>query len=249
MLRRGRRFAAVNLAASLVAAAVMLTMAAPVSAAPSLTPVMKGLINPVYVTHPGDGTNRLFAVEQAGRIRVRLENATVATFLDIRAKVASGGERGLLGLAFHPDYERSGTWGYRRFYVYFTRASSNASSVGDIVLQEYKRSTTSANRADPASARTLLVIEHTQFSNHNGGAINFGPDRYLYVATGDGGGGGDPFGSGQNKNSLLGKLLRVSPRPSSTRPYTSPTSNPFYGSAIPGRGEVWSYGLRNPWRF
>ena len=158
-------------------------------------------------------------------------------FLDIRDQVTAGGEQGLLSLAFAPDYADSG-----RFYVYFTDRS------GDQRIVEYRRR--SADRADAGSARLVLRMADSE-SNHNGGLLLFGPDGLLYVGTGDGGGGGDRHGSrgnAQNLGSLLGKILRIDPRPGGGRPYTVPDSNPFTGRSG-ARGEVYSYGLRNPWRF
>jgi glucose/arabinose dehydrogenase len=138
-------------------------------------------------------------------------------------------------MAFAPNYRSSG-----RFYVYFT------DNGGDIRIQEYRRS--SANVANRGSARNIMRIEHSRFGNHNGGQLQFGPDGMLYIGTGDGGGGGDPFRSGQDLGSRLGKILRIDPRPASGRPYRVPGSNPFRNSSG-ARGEIWAYGLRNPWRF
>ena len=185
---------------------------------------------PVYVTAPPGDRSRLFVVEQPGRIVVRRTGRN-RTFLDIRSDVRAGGEQGLLSMAFAPDYASSG-----RFYVYFTGRD------GDIRIQEFRGR---GDRADRGSRRQLLRIEHSQFGNHNGGQLQFGPDGLLYIGTGDGGGGGDPFGSGQNVERLLGKLLRIDP---SRRPYGIPSGNPFAGDRR-GRGEVYAYGLRNPWRF
>ena len=172
---------------------------------------------PTYVTAPRSDRRRLFVVEQAGTIRVlRDGRRRAAPFLDIRSDVSAGGERGLLSMAFAPDYSRSGL-----FYVYFTGRD------GDIHIQEFRRAT--ADRANRASRRELVRIEHSRHSNHNGGQLQFGPDGRLYAGTGDGGGGGDPFRSAQNPDSLLGKLLRF--------------------DAPRRRAEVYALGLRNPWRF
>ena len=191
---------------------------------------------PVYVTAPPGDRRRLFVVEQAGTIRVVRDGRKLSRpFLDIRGDVLAGGERGLLSMAFPPDYGSSG-----RFYVYFTGRD------GDIRIQEFRRA--SADTADRSTRRQLLRIEHSQAGNHNGGQLQFGPDRLLYIGTGDGGGGGDTFRNAQNKGRLLGKLLRVDPRRSGGRPYGIPATNPFRGSRG-ARGEVYSYGLRNPWRF
>jgi glucose/arabinose dehydrogenase len=191
-----------------------------------------GLSSPVFVTHAGDGSGLLYVVEQTGRIRVFERSGTArGTFLDIAGRVQSGGERGLLGLAFHPEYESNG-----RFFVYF---SDNA---GDNVVSEFTRR--SATAADPGSERVLLRMDDP-FSNHNGGWLSFGPDGFLYIATGDGGSGGDPLGNGQSLGTLLGKILRVDVNGGS--PYAIPPDNPFAGRDG-ARKEIWAYGLRNPWR-
>lgn len=200
----------------------------------SLQQVISGLNSPVYITHAGDGSNRLFVVEQPGRILIYQSGALLGTpFLDIRSKVGYGGERGLLSVAFHPQYASN-----RRFFVYYTRSSD-----GDIVLSEFAASTGNPDIADPAET-VLLVIEHSAYSNHNGGQLQFGPDGYLYLGTGDGGGGGDPLGSGQNINTLLGKILRIDVNSGS--PYAIPPGNPYAG--IAGLDEIYAIGLRNPWR-
>jgi glucose/arabinose dehydrogenase len=193
---------------------------------------------PVYVTSPPGDRRRLFVVEQDGRIRVLRDGRTLATpFLDIRGQVGAGGERGLLSMAFAPDYATSG-----RCYVYFTDRS------GTIRIVEYRRRT--ADVADPGSARLVLAQPHP-VANHNGGLVRFGPDGLLYTGLGDGGGGGDQHGTrgnGQSLGTLLGKILRIDPRPRGGRPYSIPDSNPFVGRSG-ARGEIWAYGLRNPWRF
>ncbi len=155
------------------------------------------------------------------------------SFLDIRGDVFSGGERGLLSVAFPPDYARS-----KRFYVYYTDGA------GNIRIDEFRRA--SATRAARGSRREVIVIPHPVNANHNGGQLRFHGDL-LYFGTGDGGSGGDPPNNAQNKDVLLGKLLRIDPRPSGGKPYTVPADNPFVGK--PGRDEVYSYGLRNPFRF
>ena len=187
---------------------------------------------PVFLTHAGDGSGSVYVVEQTGRIRVLdAEGRRRATFLDISNRVQSGGERGLLGLAFHPDYRSNG-----RFFVYY---SNNA---GDNVVSRFQRRTATA--ADPGSERVILRMDDP-FSNHNGGWIGFGPDGFLYIATGDGGSGGDPLNNGQSLRSLLGKILRIDVNKGS--PYGIPDDNPFVGRAG-ARREIWAYGLRNPWR-
>ena len=193
---------------------------------------------PTYVTSEPDNAKRLFVTEQAGTIKVIEDGETLEEpFLDLSAEVGAGGERGLLSIAFAPDYAKS-----RKFYVYFTDKG------GDIRIQEYERSEDAPARADADSARELLRIEHSQFPNHNGGQLQFGPDDLLYIGTGDGGGAGNPLKTAQDKGSLLGKLLRIDPAESDGKPYGIPKDNPFVGE--PGaRGEVYAYGLRNPYRF
>jgi glucose/arabinose dehydrogenase len=194
---------------------------------------------PLYVTAPPGDRRRIFVVEQGGAIRVVRDGHKLAQpFLDVSGLVVSGGEQGLLGLAFPPDYATS-----RRFYVYYT-----ASGTGANTLAEYRAS--SADRAQPGSGR-ILWAQADRESNHNGGQLVFGPDGLLYVGMGDGGGGYDQHGArgnAQDLGTLLGKILRIDPRAANGQPYTIPPSNPFVGR--PGaRGEIYSYGLRNPWRF
>jgi len=189
---------------------------------------------PVYVAGAPGFPRLLFVVERAGTVRVlRGGRRLPRPFLDISGLVSSDGERGLLSIAFPPDYRRS-----RRFYVYYTDRQ------GDIRVDEFRRR--SATRAARGSRRTVIEIPHPTNSNHNGGQLQF-LGNLLYLGTGDGGSGGDPPNNAQNRNSLLGKLLRIDPRPSGGRPYSIPPGNPFVGRR--GRGEVYSYGLRNPFRF
>ncbi|HEY4561410.1 MAG TPA: PQQ-dependent sugar dehydrogenase, partial [Thermoanaerobaculia bacterium] len=213
-----------------------------------LVPVVSGLTAPLGVTHAGDGSGRLFIVQQTGQIRIWTGSQLLATpFLNISGtstSCSSGtcGERGLLGLAFHPSYETNGF-----FYVYYTRQSDGA-----IQIARYHVSA-NPNVADAASALVLITIPHPVNANHNGGQLAFGPDGYLYAGTGDGGSGGDPDENGQNINALLGKLLRIDVNGDdfpgdATRNYAIPPSNPFAG-ATAGADEIWAYGLRNPWRF
>src|SRR5918995_2974770 len=194
--------------------------------------------SPVYVTAPPGDRSRVMVVEQEGRIRVIRDGKVLdAPFLDIRGLVTGGGEQGLLSLAFAPDYAESG-----RFYVYYTDRSEDQRVV------EYRA--TSPDRADAGSARLLLRMADDEV-NHNGGQLAFGPDGLLYVGTGDGGGGGDRHGrrgNAQDLGSLLGKILRIDPRPAGGRPYRVPADNPFTGRRG-ARGEIYAYGLRNPWRF
>ena len=198
-----------------------------------LQPVASGLSAPVALAVPGDGSGRLFIAEQQGRIRILDGGAVLPTpFLNITALVASGGERGLLGLAFHPDYATTG-----QFFVAYTISG------GALVIARY------AVSADPDVAlpdgTVLLTIPHPVYANHNGGQLAFGPDGYLYVATGDGGGGGDPDGNGQDLGILLGKILRLDV----DEPSLIPATNPFVDGDPQTRDEIWAYGLRNPWRF
>ena len=190
----------------------------------------QGLNSPVELVHAGD--DRLFVVEQGGRIKIINNDGTVnaTPFLNISSKISIGGERGLLGLAFAPDYETSG-----RFYVNYTYTA------GDTVIERY---TVSGNPDVANSDGTVLLTIDQPFGNHNGGNIHFGPDGYLWISMGDGGSSGDPNNYGQNKNVLLGKMLRIDV---SGDTYTSPSDNPFVGED--GADEIWAYGLRNAWKF
>ena len=193
--------------------------------------------NPLYVTSPPGDRRRVFVVEQGGRIQLLLNGRrTGSPFLDISGLLTSGGEQGLLSVAFAPDYRRSGL-----FYVDYTDHR------GDTRVEEFRRSRRSPNRADRSSRRPVLFVDQP-FDNHNGGLLLFGPDDLLYIGMGDGGGAGDPSNNAQNPSRLLGKILRIDPRQSGSSRYTSPASNPFAG-AKPGRDEIYAYGLRNPWRF
>lgn len=229
----------------------------------SLQMVNDSFSSPIYVTHAGDTTNRLFIAQQGGQILI-IDSGQVldAPFLNLSAKVANGSEQGLLGIAFPPDYAYKGY-----FYVNYTRKSDGAT-----VIARFYVSLSDPNIADPTSEDVILII-HQPFSNHNGGHIAFSPnDGYLYIATGDGGGGGDPLANAQSRNTLLGKILRIDvetlsnplfPLPpienpsqlyfpsiamNQPLPYLVPQSNPFVNDAN-AQGEIWSYGLRNPWRF
>jgi glucose/arabinose dehydrogenase len=193
---------------------------------------------PVYLASPPGDSRRQFVVEQGGRVMVVRDGRKLGTpFLDIRDQVTAGGEQGLLSIAFAPDYAESGL-----FYVYFTDDS------GDQRIVEYHRR--DAEHADPGSARLVLRMADSEV-NHNGGLMLFGPDDLMYVGTGDGGGGGDQhgrIGNAQSLGSLLGKILRIDPRAGDGRPYQVPSDNPFVGRSG-ARGEIYAYGLRNPWRF
>jgi hypothetical protein len=198
-----------------------------------LAEVAAGLSNPVYLTAPRNDA-RLFIVEQPGRIRV-VENGALlpAPFLDITDRVSSGGERGLLSVAFHPSYATNGF-----LYVDYTDRA------GDTRIERYRVSA-DRNRADPASAKLILQVAQP-FPNHNGGLVVFGPDGKLYVGMGDGGSGGDPQGHGQNRATLLGDILRIDV--DAGDPYAIPADNPYVGQSA-SRNEIWASGVRNPWRF
>lgn len=191
---------------------------------------------PVYVTSPPTDAKQIFVVEQAGRIRiVRNGKKQSKPFLNVAGQVSSSGEQGLLSMAFAPDYAQS-----RKFYIDFT------DNGGDTRIQEFK-SNAKGDRAINGSRRQLLKINQP-FENHNGGQLQFGPDKLLYIGMGDGGSGNDPGNRAQSLGTLLGKLLRINPKRSKKRPYTIPSDNPFVGRSG-ARGEIYSYGLRNPWRF
>jgi glucose/arabinose dehydrogenase len=217
---------------------VVLLMSRPAVPAVQLESVLTGLSSPLYLTNAHDGSNRIFVVEQAGIIKVLQPGATTPTvFLDITAKVLSGGEQGLLGLAFHPVYAAN-----PRFFVDYTRQPDGAT-----VIAEYHASVADPNVADPLE--TVLLVIPQPFANHNGGMIEFGPDGFLYIGMGDGGSGNDPGNRAQNIDELLGKILRIDiDNPSGALPYSSPPDNPFFG-AVPGRDEIYAVGLRNPFRF
>ena len=208
----------------------------PLWAAPQieLQPVATGLVNPVAITHAGDGSGRLFITLQSGKIVIHDGTRILPTpFLDIRPLVLSGGERGLLSVAFHPNYRNDGL-----FFVNYTNTA------GDTVVARYSVSQ-DPNVADPQSATILLTIMQP-YANHNGGQLQFGRDGYLYIGMGDGGSAGDPFNNGQNLGTLLGKILRIDT--DGALPYAIPPDNPFVGTEG-ARGEIWALGLRNPWRF
>jgi glucose/arabinose dehydrogenase len=206
-----------------------------------LEEVTYGLSRPLYLTHAGDGSNRLFIVEQSGKIKIIQDDTVLdAPFLDVSDRISpealSGDytERGLLGLAFAPDYAESGL-----FYINYTERS------GGTVVARYTVSSDDPNRADPASEQQLLYVQQP-YRNHNGGHMAFGPDGYLYISLGDGGSGGDPEGNGQNLGTLLGSILRIDV--SGTGDYTIPADNPFVNDDA-ARPEIWAWGLRNVWRF
>ncbi len=210
------------------------------SAFPNLT-----FRQPLYLTHSGDHTNRIFIVRQDGIIHVFPNDSSIAAagvFLDISAKLsAPSGEEGLLGLAFPPDFRTS-----RVFYISYTAPSVNSPSGMKVVIARYGVSPSDPNEADSTSERRLLEIEEP-FHNHNGGMLAFGPDSDLYIGIGDGGSANDPLNSGQTLTTLLGKILRIDIRGDSG--YSIPPDNPFAGDSTGIKKEIWAYGLRNPWRF
>ncbi len=197
---------------------------------------------PVDIQHAGDGTNRLFVVEQKGVIQVFPNDSLVNTsevFLDLTDKVLYGGEQGLLGLAFHPNYEQNGY-----FYVDYTTDNPRRT-----VISRFSVSQDNPNNADPNSELEILSVQQP-YSNHNGGQVVFGPDGYLYISFGDGGSANDPDGNGQNRTTLLGSIIRIDvDNPDSGMNYGIPDDNPFVGNNNDWREEIYAYGLRNVWRF
>jgi glucose/arabinose dehydrogenase len=225
--------AAASLALALAAAGAGAT-AAPRAGALRLAKV-GSFDSPVYVADAPGSPKLLFVVEQPGMIEVSRGGKTLKRpFLNLRHRVLYGGEQGLLSVAFDPGYARN-----RRFYVYYVNRD------GNIEVDGLKRKGGISTRAEPRSRRKVIEIPHPTFENHNGGQLQFGPDGLLYMATGDGGSGGDPHGNAQNPNVLLGKLLRIDPRKKGG--YSTPNSNPFVGQD--GRDEIYALGLRNPYRF
>ena len=207
-----------------------------------LVEIASGLTRPLYVTHAGDGSGRLFIVEQGGLIKIWQDGAVLDTpFLDVselisqEARSADYTERGLLGLAFHPDFAANG-----QFFINYTERQNHGT-----VVARYTVSADDPNRADPASEVQLLYVPQP-YGNHNGGHMVFGPDGYLYISLGDGGSGGDPQGNGQNLGTLLGTLLRIDVNVEDG--YAIPPDNPFVGNDA-ARPEIWAWGLRNAWRF
>lgn len=199
---------------------------------------------PIFLTHAGDGSKRLFVVEQTGRIKVfedRNDVDAATTFLDVRDKIQmKHNEEGLLALAFHPKYKENG-----RFFVYYSVGKPKRNRIS-----EFQVSKDDPNKADPGSEKIILDIEQ-KYGNHNGSTLAFGPDGYLYISHGDGGLANDPDGNGQNLGTLLGKITRIDiDRQDAGKAYAIPADNPFVDSSkYPGaRGEIWAYGLRNVWR-
>lgn len=211
---------------------------APTAGSVVLATIVSGLNSPVDLQQPSDSSSRLFAVEQAGTIRIIANGSVVAApFLDLTAKVTSGGEMGFLGLAFHPNFAQN-----HIFYVHYDRTVGGQRQS---VISQYQVSS-DPNVADPASERILLTVNQP-FDNHKGGQLVFGPDGFLYIGFGDGGSEGDPLGNGQNKNTLLGKVLRIDVNSQSGgTAYGIPPDNPFASGG--GSPEIFAYGFRNPWR-
>jgi glucose/arabinose dehydrogenase len=201
-----------------------------------------GLTSPVLITNAGDGSGRIFVVEQTGNIRILKNGSLLGTpFLNVSSLIKSGAEQGLLALAFHPSYKTNGI-----FFVVYTAPVATDAIGANLVLEKFSVSA-NPDLANPGSGVVLLSISHPSQSNHNGGTLAFGGDGYLYWSTGDGGSGGDPPNNSQQLNNLLGKILRLDVNSGS--PYGIPTSNPFYSNPNPTiKKEIWAYGLRNPWR-
>ncbi len=194
--------------------------------------VATGFDAPVFLTSP-PGDDRMFVVEQSGRIMILQKGRTLPQpFLDLSGQIATGSERGLLGLAFHPSFATNG-----RFFVYFTDVT------GDVRIAELRVAPT-GNVVDPSTLRPILTINHRRWSNHNGGWLTFGPDGNLYIGVGDGGGSGDKSGNSQNPQRLLGKILRINV--DGAEPYSIPATNPYAKGG--GQPEIFATGLRNPWR-
>ncbi len=201
-------------------------------------PIVTGLSSPVDIVEELTPDKRLFVVEQGGTIQIISGNAVLPQpFANLSSVITQGGERGLLSMAFHPNYATN-----RYFFVWYTNRANGA-----VTLARYMRSAASANVADASSGVTLFTIQK-RFNNHNGAKINFGPDGFLYVATGDGGSGGDPDGNAQNGQSLLGKMLRIDVNNPNPPYYSIPATNPFAGSGTT-KNEIIAQGLRNPWRW
>ena len=226
-----------DLVATRPAAAAATVVPAPGDAHIKLVLRASGLSKPVFLTSAHDGTSRLFIVEKTGRIKIMKDGRIRSTpFLSLAGHVSTGSEQGLLGLAFHPNFENN-----RKLYVNFTNRHGNT------VIREYKVFASNRNLVDTSTARTILTIDQP-YANHNGGMLAFGPDGYLYIGMGDGGSSGDPAGRAQNKSSLLGKMLRIGVNSSDAGlAYHVPAGNPYVG--VTGRNEIWQIGLRNPWRF
>jgi glucose/arabinose dehydrogenase len=218
---------------------MLATLPAASRAAPAiqLQLVTGGLSDPVFVTSAPDGSGRLFIVEQTGKIRIWKGGTLLSRpFLDVGPSISHGSEQGLLGLAFHPGYKTN-----HKLYINYTRTN------GDTVISEYRSSSTDPDFVDWRTGRVIMKVTQP-YANHNGGMLAFGRDGFLYIGLGDGGSGGDPGNRAQSLTTLLGKILRIDVNgTTSTKAYRIPSTNPFVGRA--GLDEIWSYGLRNPWRF
>src|SRR5437867_5454852 len=230
---------ALGVAASLPLAGQSRPVPVPQATPNSLLLAPVGAFNaPTYVTAPDGDQHRLFVVQQGGLIKVVVDGAIRATpFLDASSWLTSGGEEGLLSMAFAPDYDATGL-----FYIAYTQPDQS------VRVDELQVSAADPNVADPTTRRQVIVVPHPGATNHNGGQLEFGPDGLLYFGIGDGGGGGDPFRSGQNLQDNRGKILRIDPRAGPSGSYRVPPNNPFVGQRGANR-EIWSYGVRNPWRF
>lgn len=229
----------------------------PVGAAPNCNPadgavpnltlelVADGLNQPLYVTGVRSDDSRLFVVEKAGAVRVVLDGELQqAPFINISGQVQNQGERGLLGLAFHPNYQTNGL-----FYLHWS--SNQAATAGDGIVAEFSRDANDPNVGSPGSQRNLIVFDDPE-GNHNGGDLQFGPDGFLYIGMGDGGGANDQHGAvgnGQNLNTLFGKMLRIDPTGRANGAYTVPPGNFAQATGQQALPEIWASGLRNPWRF
>jgi glucose/arabinose dehydrogenase len=228
LAHRGRRAGAVL--------ALVLALAACTDASgQQLVPVADGFVQPLGIVAAGDGSGRLFVVEQRGTVAAVAPDGTVTRWLDLQGRTRAQGERGLLGLAFHPEFASNG-----RVFVHYSDRD------GDTVLSELTADP-SADRVDPATEVVLYTLDQP-YGNHNGGEVAFGPDGMLYLALGDGGSGGDPLGAGQDLGTALGSLLRFDVDADGPGTATVPSDNPFVDVAG-ARPEIWAYGLRNPWRF
>lgn len=207
----------------------------------NLEPLVENLEQPLFVTHAGDGSGRIFVLEKVGRIRIVEDGKLLDTpFLDISDKVSLSSEQGLLGLAFPPDYATGGT-----FFINYTN------KIGDTVIARYSVSAADPNQADSFSELPILQLDQPA-PNHNGGMLAFGPDGYLWIGMGDGGAANDRFGNGQNPQTLLAKMLRINVNSDPDEPYTIPPDNPWVTDEWNGqdvRNEIWAVGLRNPWRW
>jgi glucose/arabinose dehydrogenase len=209
----------------------------PAAISVTLEPVVDGFDSPLGVVSANDGSGRLFVVEQGGLVRIVRDGAIVgAPFLDVSSMISRGGEQGLLGLAFHPDYPTD-----PRFFVNYTNPD------GDTQISAFTVDASNPDRADPGSERKLLFVDQP-YGNHNGGGLQFGPDGFLYAGLGDGGSGGDPHGNGQKMSTALGKMLRMDVGPADAKTISPPSDNPF-ASTAGAEPLIDHLGLRNPWRF